>query len=469
MRIAFLTLGCKVNYYETEKMIEALKTSGHTIVDFEDEADVYVINTCTVTNIADRKSRQMIHRAKKKAPNAIVAAIGCYVESAREKGEADPAIDIAYINKDKARFAELLEADVTRLLKSSRSLADDTVSGVQGVGGVTSGVQVASAGEAVSGTPDAQAAAGTDLHKSRTRAFLKIQDGCNQFCSYCLIPFVRGRGELLSTPPDEIEREVRAAVDQGCHEIVLTGIHLSSYGVTEKRADAFVRGGGKPLSELICRLDGMPGLERIRLGSLEPRIITREWLSELKDVKSLCPHFHLSLQSGSDTVLERMNRHYTCDEYKEKVSIIREFYEAPAITTDVIVGFPGETDEEFAETERFLDEIGFAELHIFQYSMRNGTRAAAMADQVPPEVKRQRSERLINRAAEWRLSYIESQKSPDQSILFEEYTEKDGARLLTGYNERYVRYGVSGEIVEKNGYKVGNICKVPQECLECMP
>ena len=455
MRIAFLTLGCKVNYYKTEKMIEALKTSGHTIVDFEDEADVYVINTCTVTNIADRKSRQMIHRAKKKAPNAIVAAIGCYVESAREKGEADPAIDIAYNNKDKARFAELLEADVTRLLKSSRASAEGTVSGAQGAAGDVSGVQAA--------------ASGTDLHKGRTRAFLKIQDGCNQFCSYCLIPFVRGRGELLSTPPDEVLREVRAAVDQGCHEIVLTGIHLSSYGVTEKRADAFVRGGGKPLSELICRLDGMSGLERIRLGSLEPRIITREWLSELKDVKSLCPHFHLSLQSGSDTVLERMNRHYTCDEYKEKVSIIREFYEAPAITTDVIVGFPGETDEEFAETERFLDEIGFAELHIFQYSMRNGTRAAAMADQVPPEVKRQRSERLINRAAEWRLSYIESQKSPDQSILFEEYTEKDGVRLLTGYNERYVRYGVSEELVEKNDYKVGNICKVPQECLECMP
>ena len=453
MKIAFLTLGCKVNYYETEKMIGSLKERGHDIVEFEDEADVYVINTCTVTNIADRKSRQMIHRAKKKNPGAMVVAIGCYVESAGESGEVDPSIDIAYTNKDKCDFAERLESDVLSLMKSSVSIPDK--------------VKAADAGSILSSTGE-DSATGQLHRKGRTRAFIKIQDGCNQFCSYCLIPFVRGRGKLSSTPPDEVEREVLAAVGQGCHEIVLTGIHLSSYGVTGDRADAFVREGGRALSGLIKRLDAIDGVQRIRLGSLEPRIITEDWLSDLSDCESLCPHFHLSLQSGSDATLARMNRHYTCDEYADKVGLLRKFYDAPAITTDVIVGFPGETDEEFSETEAFLEKIGFAELHIFQYSVRSGTRAAGMEGQVPPEIKKTRSEKLIEKAAGWRRSYIESQTKPVQSILFEEYADINGRRLLTGFNERYVRYGVSDEYAEKNGYFAGKICTVPHECLECM-
>ena len=453
MKIAFLTLGCKVNYYETEKMIGSLKEKGHDIVEFEDEADVYVINTCTVTNIADRKSRQMIHRAKKNYPDAIVVAIGCYVESAGESGGVDPSVDIAYTNKDKYDFAERLEQDVLSLMRSSVSTHDDAVAAEAGA------IRISDGDDGVTG----------QLHrKGRTRAFIKIQDGCNQFCSYCLIPFVRGRGKLTFTPPDEVEREVLTAVGQGCHEIVLTGIHLSSYGVTEERADAFVREGGKALSGLIKRLDAIDGVQRIRLGSLEPRIITEDWLAELSDCESLCPHFHLSLQSGSDATLGRMNRHYTCDEYADRVGLLRRYYDAPAITTDVIVGFPGETDEEFAETEAFLERIGFAELHIFQYSMRSGTRAAAMDGQVPPEIKKLRSERLIEKAAGWRRSYIESQTKPVQDILFEEYADLNGRRLLTGFNERYVRYGVSDEYAEKNGCLAGNICTVPQECLEYM-
>ena len=454
MTIAFLTLGCKVNYYETEKMAESVKQRGHDIVTFGDRADVYVINTCTVTNIADRKSRQMIHRAKKMNPAAVVVAVGCYVESAESSGKLDPAIDIAYTNKAKADFADRLEKDIASFLRSSVP-ADDKDH-------VNPKTVTADAGRVTD-------TAGSSQHKSRTRAFIKVQDGCNQFCSYCLIPFVRGRGELSSVPPEEVEREVRASVERGCKEIVLTGIHLSSYGVSGKGADAFVREGGKALSELIKRLDAIEGVRRIRLGSLEPRIITEDWLSDLRDCESLCPHFHLSLQSGSDATLKRMNRHYTCSEYREKVRLLREFYEAPAITTDVIVGFPGETDDEFAQTERFLADTGFAELHIFQYSKRSGTRAAGMEDQIPPEVMKSRSERLIEMAEGWRRSYIETQTKPFQDILFEEFAETDGGRILTGFNERYVRYGVSEGEAGKRGYFAGDICHVPQECLECMP
>ena len=247
---------------------------------------------------------------------------------------------------------------------------------------------------------------------------------------------------------------------EGCREVVLTGIHLSSYGVTSKRADGFVLEEGKPLQELIRRVNAIPGVERIRLGSLEPRIITEAWLEGLKSCKKLCPHFHLSLQSGCDETLARMNRHYTRAEYRDRVELLRSFYEHPAITTDVIVGFPGETDEEFRATESFLEEIGFSDLHIFQYSMRDGTRAASMAGQVPPEVKKARSEALLARIPDWKGSFIEKQEREEQDILFEEYLEKDGNRFLVGYNSRYVRYGTPACVAEREGYAPGECFSV---------
>ena len=444
MRIAFLTLGCKVNYYESEKMMEAFRKKGFSVVDFTDDADIYVVNTCTVTNIADRKSRQMLHRARKNNPQALIVAVGCYVDSAGEAVDADETIDIAFGNKDKPVITERIEAALENRLKSRDHM--QTTEDVQETAGMS--------GESVPGS---------DTHKQRTRAFIKVQDGCNQFCSYCLIPYVRGRGELSSTPPEQVVKEVEERVANGCREVVLTGIHLSSYGITEKRADGFVRAGGEPLRDLIGRVNRVEGLKRIRLGSLEPRIITREWLEGLKDCDKLCPHFHLSLQSGSDATLQRMNRHYTTAEFTEKAELLREFYEKPAITTDVIVGFPGETEEEFAETVDFLDSIGFADLHIFQYSMRDGTRAAAMADQIPPEVKKERSELLLERTKRWRETYIREQEKAETGILFEEYESVGGERILTGFNERYVRYGIPEQTARERGLEPGMVVRLRRE------
>ena len=447
MRIAFLTLGCKVNYFETEKMIADFRKNGYSIVDFEEEAEVYVVNTCTVTNIADRKSRQMLHRARKKAPHALIVAVGCYVESAGASIAEEKAVDIAYGNREKTRLAELVGEELEKRFRSRQKLKEDETKTTQ--------------------TPP------SDTHHRRTRAFLKVQDGCNQFCSYCLIPYVRGRGELTSTPPEEVEREVRRRVEEGCREIVLTGIHLSSYGVSPEsaapgsesgarvRADAFIREEGKPLLELIRRVNAISGVERIRLGSLEPRIITEGWLEGLKTVEKLCPHFHLSLQSGCDETLARMNRHYTTEDFFERTELLRKVFDRPALTTDLIVGFPGETEEEFAETLEFLEKVGFADLHIFQYSMRDGTRAAAMGDQISPEEKKRRSEELLSRVSGWRSDYIRQQEKEEQRILFEETILRDGVRYLTGYNERYVRYGVEEGVAAARRYVPGECFSVP--------
>ncbi|HAK58166.1 MAG TPA: tRNA (N(6)-L-threonylcarbamoyladenosine(37)-C(2))-methylthiotransferase MtaB [Lachnospiraceae bacterium] len=413
MQVAFLTLGCKVNYYESECMIREFLKRGHLVVDFEEEADVYVINTCTVTNIADRKSRQMIHRAKKRSPHSLIVATGCYVDSAGEEITKDPAIDLAIDNKGKSELVKRVEDEWRLRVKSVSPSADDTSAGNSGI---------------------------KDMHKHRTRAFVAIQDGCNQFCTYCLIPYVRGRGRLRSTDPDDVVRMVEDYVDEGCTEVVLTGIHLSSYGVTENRADGFVIEKGRALAGLICRVGEIDGLKRIRLGSLEPRIISREWLDMLKGCDKLMPHFHLSLQSGCDATLKRMNRHYTTVEYEEKVLMLKSVYERPAITTDVIVGFPGETDDEFDNTLAFLDRQGFADMHVFQYSKRDGTVAASMPDQVSPGIKKQRSDILLGRVKEWSRRYKDSISDIIPSILYEEYIKEGDVRFLTGYDERYVRY-----------------------------
>ncbi len=440
MKVAFLTLGCKVNYYETEKMAEQFRDRGFVVTDFGEKADIYVINTCTVTNVADRKSRQMIHRAKKKNPESIVVAVGCYVESGGEKLNGDPAIDAAFSNKEKMFVAE----QVIKRFGLQERIKNEIAGGNNFCHGVFEGERK-------------KVGAGSE----RTRAYLKIQDGCNQFCSYCTIPYVRGGGRLGSTPPEEAAEQVGRLAEQGYKEVVLTGIHLSSYGVDRFRGGDFVKLQGKPLLEVITLASGAEGIERIRLGSLEPRIISEKFLQELAGIPKICPHFHLSLQSGSDSVLRRMNRHYTTVEYRDKVELIRKYFDCPAITTDVIVGFPGETDGEFEETRKYLAGIGFADIHVFRYSPRRGTRAAAMEGQIRPEVKNQRSEILLADTRTYRTAYGNQFLGRREKVLFEETVVEEGEWYLAGYNERYVRIGVSRQEAEKCGYCENEIYEVP--------
>lgn len=410
---AFLTLGCKVNYYETGKMIEQFQKSGFEIRDFSDRADIYVVNTCTVTNIADRKSRQMLHRAKKRNPDSLTVAVGCYVDSAGQDILKDSAIDAAFSNSEKDRIAE----QVIQTFHLSPQAGSDILP-----------------------------------QKGRTRAYLKIQDGCNQFCSYCLIPYVRGRGVLTDMPAEEVLCQAGELAAHGYKEIVLTGIHLSSYGVADLDEKNFVKHGGKPLLDIICRVAAIPGIERIRLGSLEPRIISEDFLRGLSGVDKLCPHFHLSLQSGCDEILKRMNRHYTTVEYREKVDLLRRFFDYPAVTTDIIVGFPGETDENFQTTRKYLSEIRLADIHVFKYSPRAGTRAAGMDEQIPPDIKNKRSNVLLEDVKGYQEEYRSFFLGKEERVLFEETVTEDGAELLAGFNERYVKIGIPfGEAVA-NGY-----------------
>lgn len=422
-RIAFLTLGCKVNFYETEKMMEQFQKIGFEVVDFSDSADIYIVNTCTVTNMADRKSRQMLHRAKKKHPNSLVVAVGCYVESGGEQLREDGAIDACFKNSDKENMAEKF------VQRFSLEIQQATQSN-------------------------------HDVHHDRTRAYIKVQDGCNQFCTYCMIPFVRGKGKMQSMPEDKVVEEATQLAEKGYQEVVLTGIHLSSYGIDRSEEINFVKLEGKPLLSLIHRVAQIPGIQRIRLGSLEPRIITDSFLQELSKEEKICPHFHLSLQSGCDTVLKRMNRHYTVDEYRERVERIRNYFDKPAITTDVIVGFPGETDEEFEQTRQYLGKIRLADIHVFPYSPRSGTKAAGMPNQVTPEKKKERADALIADTVKYAQEFGEQFMGEKQKILFEEVMEKDGKRYLVGHNERYVKIGVPIEEAAEKGYRENEIHEI---------
>lgn len=427
MKAAFLTLGCKVNFYETEKMMADFEKHGFQIVEFSEKADVYVINTCTVTNIADRKSRKMIHRAKKRNPDSLVVAVGCYVESSMAGANMDKAIDAAFSNKEKGEVAK-------KVLDYLRSIGKE---------------------ELESGMPLHE-----NMKSGRTRKYLKIQDGCNQFCSYCTIPYVRGGGVLISRELQDVLDEIRRVAAAGYKEVVLTGIHLSSYGVDRSEEKQFVNLKGAPLVELLQEADKVPGLERIRLGSLEPRIIGREFMDGLAEVNKLCPHFHLSLQSGCDATLKRMNRHYTSAEYLEKCEMIREYYEHPAITTDIIAGFPGETEEEFEKTREFVRETRLADIHVFPYSIRNGTKAAAMENQVPPEEKHRRSELLIADSQKCKRTYEEWFVGRKEKVLFEEVRTEGDRKYLTGHNERYVLFGVPMEEAERAGYRENQLALV---------
>ena len=417
IKVAFHNLGCKVNSYETQAMLAGLKKRGFTEVPFEEGADVYVINTCTVTNIADRKSRQMLHRAKSLNPDAAVVAVGCYAQAAGEGLLADEAVDIVVGNDRKHELPDLIEAWFESREKQ---------------------------------------AALDDIGKSRrfeempaecsehTRAFLKIEDGCNQFCSYCLIPYVRGR--VRSRAPEDVLAEARRLAEKGYSELVLTGIHISSYGL-DFEGDAGMRsaGYGAPLLSLLRQLDEVPGIRRIRLGSLEPRLITKENAAALAGLRSLCPHFHLSLQSGCDATLRRMNRKYTAEEFAEKAGILREAFDRPALTTDVIVGFPGETEEEFAGTVEFLKRIGFYQTHVFRYSRRKGTAADRLPDQVPEAVKAERSAVLLELNRINRKLYAEAFLGETREVLLETVQESAGGQVWTGYTPEYLRLKVRRE------------------------
>ena len=414
-KAALHNLGCKVNAYETEAMQQQLEERGYEIVPFDQKADVYIINTCSVTNIADRKSRQMLHRAKKLNPEAVVVAAGCYVQVASDALKEDDSVDIIVGNNNKARLADILE----EYMKDRQG--DE--------GGYVLDI--------------ARAREYEELHVSRlgehTRAFIKVQDGCNQFCSYCIIPYARGR--VRSRKPEDVEAEVKGLVARGYREVVLTGIHLSSYG-TEHMEGSPVKGGdwdSGPLWDLIERIHRVEGLERIRLGSLEPRIITREFAEKLAGLPEFCPHFHLSLQSGCDATLKRMNRHYTTEDYLRRCGILREIFDHPAITTDVIAGFPGETEEEFEETRRFLETVRFYEMHVFKYSKRQGTRAAVMEDQVSEQVKARRSDVLLELEKTMSREYRERFAGSRVSVLFEEAAEIGGKWYMMGHTPQYVK------------------------------
>lgn len=407
--VALHNLGCKVNAYEMDFMQQMLQEKGYKIVPFDEAADIYIVNTCTVTNIADRKSRQMLHRAKKTNPNAVVVAVGCYVQTGRETLEQDGTVDLAIGNNRKKDLVEILEAYL-----ESRGMAESVESAP-----VIDTIDIAHAPyEEIT----LRQAAG------HTRAYLKIQDGCNQFCSYCVIPYARGR--VRSRREEDILREARGMAQAGYREIVLTGIHISSYGIDR---------GGSELACLLGELSRIEGIERIRLGSLEPGIVTEEFAAKISAMPKVCPHFHLSLQSGSDTVLRRMNRRYDTAGYYGAVERLRRCYVNPAITTDVIVGFPGETEEEFAQTEDFLRRVGFYEMHIFKYSRRQGTRAAAMEGQLTEAEKAVRSERLIALERQMSRAYREAFLGKTEEILFEELVEKEGKAYWVGHSPRYLK------------------------------
>ena len=406
--VALHNLGCKVNAYEIDVMQQTLQEKGYKIVPFDEVADIYIINTCTVTNMADRKSRQMLHRAKAKNPNAIVIAVGCYVQTGMEDVLKDNSIDLAIGNNKKHELVSIIEKF---LEEKEKTLHDTTVIDINHTNEYEE-MELKQTAE-------------------HTRAYIKIQDGCNQFCSYCIIPFARGR--VRSRKPEDIIKEVQQIVEAGYQEIVLTGIHLSSYGTD------FEEDTREELIDIIEKLHQIEGLRRIRLGSLEPRIVTKEFTDRLKKMPKICPHFHLSLQSGCDETLKRMNRKYSAGEYYESVERLRGAFDRPAITTDVIVGFPQESEEEFVVTKDFLKKVQFFEMHIFKYSKRNGTVAAKMPGQIPDSVKTIRSNELLELEKEMSKNYRAGYIGEVVSVLFEETKEINGTSYQIGHTDRYIK------------------------------
>lgn len=423
--VAIHSLGCKVNSYEAESMEQLLKQAGYTIVPFDENitADIYIINTCSVTNIADRKSRQMLHKSKKINPDAIVVAAGCYVNADTKKAAEDNAVDIVLGNNCKINIVEALE-NYYKDKNNSEMVVDFK-------------------------EKQEYEELKLDEVSTHTRAYIKIQDGCNQFCSYCIIPYTRGR--IRSRDIDEIEEEVTKLVSKGFKEVVLTGIHLTSYGVDNNKGS---------LLEVIMRLDKIEGLQRIRLGSLEPRVITEEFAKTLSSSKKICPHFHLSLQSGCDTVLKRMNRKYTTQEYYDKCCILRKYFNNPAITTDVIVGFPQETEEEFEATKVFLEKVHFYEMHIFKYSRRKGTVADRMEGQVDEKIKTQRSAILLELENKMSKEYRQQHVGKTEEVLIEEIVSENGKDYFMGFTPDYIRVKIACDTALDNSEYINTIKKV---------
>lgn len=418
-KVAFYTLGCKVNQYETEAMTEAFENAGYEQVDFEENADVYVINTCTVTGLSSRKSRQAIRRARQLNKNAVVAAVGCYPQTAKEEVEKLPEVDIVAGTADRLKVPEYVEAFLN--------------------GGMQAGKGKISAVENIMKKRDFEDLR-IERYKDRTRAFLKVQEGCSQFCSYCIIPYARG--PIRSRPPEEVLKEVRKLVAAGFREAVLTGIHIASYGKDL---------GQIRLLDLITLIHSVEGIDRIRIGSVEPTLITPEFVCAAARMEKLCPHYHISLQSGCDQTLARMNRRYTTSQYRRAVELLREHIADVAITTDVMVGFPGETDEEFDKTYAFLEDIQFAKMHVFKFSPRKGTPAASYQQQVDGTVKEARSERVIELSDRCARMYHSRFIGRVMPVLYEQEV-KDKKGVYEGLTSNYIRV-----LSEGNNSIMGNI------------
>lgn len=434
LKAAIVTLGCKVNQYESDAMFDLLINAGAEIVSPKEGADIYIVNTCSVTNIAERKSRQMLHRAKKLNPDTVVAAVGCYAQVGKDELKKDPLIDLIIGNNKKKDLISILENYF-----EERSQGTEVID-------LSSGSEYEA------------------LHirhlNEHTRAYIKVQDGCNQFCSYCIIPYARGR--VRSRAMEDILSEIRELSENGCQEFVITGIHVCSYG-TDLSEDW-------GLIDLLEEIGKIEGVRRIRLGSLEPGIITEESVKRLQKIEQFCPHFHLSLQSGCNETLKRMNRKYTTEEIREKVKILRAAYDEPALTTDIIVGFPGETEEEFEITREFLEEINLYEMHVFKYSKRKGTRAAVMEDQVDDQEKSRRSSILIRMNDEHKKAFEHKQIGTQREVLIEEKLKNSAENLYVGHTKEYVKVAVESDEplenqivkvhltgISEDGYMTGNL------------
>lgn len=476
--VALRNLGCKVNSYELDVMQQMLQEKGYNIVPFDNIADIYIVNTCTVTNIADRKSRQMLHQAKARNPEAIVVAVGCYVQTGTEETLADACVDLAIGNNKKKEMVAILEAFLaereeqeTQKDKESEALLKQPMASFDNIDESNRKKL-----KTLNDTSVIDVNAGCDYEEmtlkqtaEHTRAYIKIQDGCNQFCSYCIIPYARGR--VRSRKWEDIYAEMKGLAEAGYREIVLTGIHISSYGidfddeawtmgksvVRERETGQRDYQGSTKLIDLLERIQDVDGISRIRLGSLEPRIVTEKNAKRLADMPKICPHFHLSLQSGCDATLKRMNRHYTAGEYLECVERLRAVYTNPAVTTDVIVGFPGETEEEFAETYAFLDKVNLYEMHIFKYSKRKGTRAAVMPNQVPGPVQTERSNRLQELEKKQSKAFREAYIGKKEEVLFEEKKVIAGKPYMLGHTGSYLRVAKQTDENLSNCILQGNI------------
>lgn len=427
-KVSFISLGCKVNQYETNAMSQEFIEAGYEVVEFTDVADIYIVNTCTVTNIADRKSRQMLRRVKEINPEAVLVATGCYAQVAKDELEKIDDIDLIIGNNEKKDIVEIIE----NYCNEKNAIITDVMHQKEYI------------------------EFGTTTYTEKTRAVVKIQDGCDRFCSYCIIPYARGR--VRSRKLENIVAEVEQIVDNGIQEVVITGIHIASYGKDFNFKSTLI--------DLLEELNKIKGLKRIRLGSIEPTIITEEFVNRLSKLEKICDHFHLSLQSGCDETLKRMNRRYTCEEFENGTKLLRKAFPDAALTTDIIVGFPGETEEEFKTTYEFLSRIAFYKMHVFKYSQRKGTKAAVMPNQVDGSVKEQRSKKLIELSDKNEEMYNSKYVGKTVEVLFE---EKDG-EYYKGHTTNYIEVFAKGEDLENvicnvnvtesfNNHLTGNIEK----------